>query len=299
MRASPVSAEIKEVRVGQGVIRYREAGSGPPLVFVHGIMVNGLLWQKVIPHLAPRLRCITLDLPLGGHSVPFEAAADLSPRGIAGIVAGFLEALDLRDVILVGNDTGGAICQLVISDHPRRVAGLVLTNCDAYEAFLPPLLRPFQYGARWFGGGFVAVLAAALRFRPVQRLFLWTVSSSRVDPARLDAYFNPLVNDAGVRHDLTRFLRSVSNRYTLDAARTFGEFHRPVLIVWGKDDIFFSRRLATRLQRDFPEAALEVLPGSRTFVPEDQPRRLAALIEAFVRDRSLDARGQRGQRGKS
>jgi pimeloyl-ACP methyl ester carboxylesterase len=176
-------------------------------------------------------------------------------------VADFLEALDLHEVTLIGNDTGGAICQLVIAHHPERISRLVLTNCDAFEHFFPPLVSPFHYGARLF--------VAALAHR-------------RPDPEEFDAIFHPLLHLPFARSDVTRFLQAVSNRYTLEAARTFSSFHHPVLLVWGKDDPFFSSRLAHRLQQAFPDARLQFLPHSRAFVQVDQPEALAQQITEFV-----------------
>jgi len=113
-------------------------------------------------------------------------------------------------------------------------------------------------------------------------LLLWTVAKRRADETTLDAYFSSFVRDAGARRDTTRLLGAVSNRYTLEAAKSFLSFVRPVLIGWGKDDIFFLSRLAHRLQRDFPDARLEFLPDSRAFVPEDQPEALASRIAEFA-----------------
>ena len=274
--------EEREVRLRGGTVRYRETGEGETLVFVHGVFVNGLLWRKVVGHLGGRYRCIVPDLPLGGHAVALPDDADGGPRGVAALVAEFMEALDLRDVVLVGNDTGGAICQILISEHPERVGRLVLTNCDAYEAFFPWPLRPLQYGARLFGERFAGGLAWVLRARAAQRLLLWTVSKSRGETATLDAYFEPLIRDAGVRRDLARFMRGVSNRHTLQAARSFSSFRKPVLIAWGDEDFFFPMRLARRLQRDFPDAVLKPVLGSRAFVPEDRPESLVEEIEAFL-----------------
>jgi pimeloyl-ACP methyl ester carboxylesterase len=284
--ASRMTGEVREVRLEQGVVRYMEVGNGPILFFVHGVLANGTLWRDVAAFLSGRFRCIVPDLPLGGHSIPMRPDADLTPRGVARIVTDLMEALDLRDVTLVGNDTGGAICQIVISEHPGRVGRLVLTNCDAYEAFFPALLSPFHYAARFFGTRFVDLLAWALRTRPAQRALFKTVAVRHVEEAALDAYVGPLIQDAGVRRDLTKFLRSVSKRYTLEAARRFPSFGRPVLIVWGDRDIFFSPRLALRLQRDFPDARLESVSGSRAFVPEDRPERLAELIGEFFGERA-------------
>ncbi len=291
--------EEREVRLRGGTVRYREAGEGRTILFVHGVMVNGLLWRGVVTRLGGRYRCVVPDLPLGGHFVPLAEGVDIGPRGVAALVAEFMEALDLRDVVLVGNDTGGAICQILISEHPERVGRLVLTNCDAYEAFFPWSFRFVQYGARLFGEWFVGGLARVLRARAAQRLLMWTVSKRRAEVQVLDAYFGPLLRDAGVRRDLARFLRGVSSRHTLRAARAFPGFRRPVLIAWGDRDVLFPLRLARRLQRDFPDAVLKIVPGSRAFVPEDAPERLAEEIEEFLLSRDGSGGPPRGVRGAS
>ena len=281
----------RELEVGGGVIRYREVGKGPALVFVHGILANGTLWRDVVARLSDGFRCIVPDLPLGGHSLPMTPEADMSPAGVARMVAELMERLDLRDVTLVGNDTGGAMCQVVISNHPGRIGRLVLTNCDAYESFLPVVLRPLSYGARIFGTRYVDLIAWTLRRRFAQRALFKTVAVRNVDEATLGTYFGPLIQDPGIRRDLARFLGSVSNRHTLEAAQSFPGFDHPVLIAWGLRDPFFSPRLALRLQHDFPDARLEAVSGSRAFVPEDRPERLAQLIREFLEEVAGQPRG--------
>jgi len=278
---APLDA-FQEVSLPQGSVHYCDQGTGPTLVFLHGLLANSLLWSRVIPRLSGQFRCIAPDLPLGAHSHPMQPDADLSPPGVAQLVADFLEALDLHDVTLIGNDTGGAICQLVIAHHPERITRLVLTNCDAFEQFFPPLVSPFHYGARVFGIQFVNFLAWVLRARSAQRLFVAALSHRRPGQAELDAFFHSLLHLPEVRGEITRFLRAVSNRYTLEAARTFSGFHHPVLLVWGSDDPFFSSRLARRLQQAFPDATLEFLLHSRAFVPVDQPEVFAQQITEFV-----------------
>ena len=214
--------------------------------------------------------------------MPMDGGADLSPRGVARIVADFIEALELEDVTLVGNDTGGAICQIVVTEYPGRIGRLVLTNCDAYEAFLPWQIRAFQYGPRYFGPRFVDVLGWVLRARPAQRLLLKIVAKRRMGAATLDAYFANFTGDGEIRRDLSRFLARISRRYTLEAARRFSEFRRPVLLVWGEDDPVFLPRYARRLQADFPDARLRFVSGSRAFVPEDRPVALAEHVANFV-----------------
>ena len=134
-------AEVREVRLPQGTIRYREAGSGPPIVFVHGYLVDGRLWDGVVDALSNRFRCIAPNWPMGAHTVAMNPDVDLSPPGVATIIEDFLVALDLDDVTLVGNDSGGAMCQVLVARRPARVGRLVLTNCDTHENFPPGISR--------------------------------------------------------------------------------------------------------------------------------------------------------------
>src|SRR5437660_5840710 len=152
--SSFAEVEQRDARLPQGVVRYRELGQGEPIVLVHGLLVNSMLWADVAELLASDFRVIAPDLPLGSHELPMSPGTDLTPPGLAAIIAAFLDALDLEGVTLVGNDTGGALCQLVAVEHPERLARLVLTPCDAYENFLPPMFRPLQYAARIPGAVF-------------------------------------------------------------------------------------------------------------------------------------------------
>ncbi len=272
-----------EVSLPRGVVRYRDEGRGPTLVFLHGLLVNSALWREVIAALSGQFRCLALDLPFGAHTVPLRADADLSPSGIAQLIADFLVALDLHDVTLVGNDTGGAICQLTIARHPERITRLFLTNCDAFEDFFPPLLQPLVYGARLLGTRFADVLTWALQTKRARRVLMATVALRRADDVTLDAYFSALRSgNRGIRRDLVQFLKKVSNRSTEEAARWFPHFQHPVLLLWGKNDLVFSARNARRLQQAFPHARLEFVSRSPAFVPEDQPVLLAQKVGAFV-----------------
>src|SRR5437868_2087318 len=122
---------MPEIQLTQGTVQYRDQGSGPVVVLVHGLLVNARVWEDVINRLSKHARCIAPDLPLGSHPHAMAAGADLTPRGVAALIAELLEKLELSDVTLVGNDTGGALCQLVCAHHPERIDKLVLINCDA------------------------------------------------------------------------------------------------------------------------------------------------------------------------
>ena len=274
---------MNAVSLPPGKIHYRDSGSGPPIVFAHGLLVNGTLWRKVTPLLEDRFRCIVPDLPLGSHREPMKPDADLTPPGVARLLGDFMAALDLQDVTLVGNDTGGAISQLVAANHPERLGRLVLTPCDAYENFLPPFFRPLQYAAKV--PGLLTALVQPTRLRAIQRgplAFGLLISPENIDPDVLDAWVRPYLSDGGVRRDTIKFLRSISNRYTLEAAQKLQHFDRPTLIAWAPEDRFFKLRYAERLATEIPNARLVRIESSRTFVSEDQPERLAEEIASFV-----------------
>jgi pimeloyl-ACP methyl ester carboxylesterase len=265
------------------IVDYLEQGSGRPVVFVHGVGVNGLLWRGVVPRVAAAgHRCIAPDWPLGAHSRPLEADADLSLPGLADIVAGFLEELALEDVAIVANDTGGAVAQWLVGHRADRVGALVLTSCDAFERFPPRpqlYLKPASFvpGALW-------LVAQAVRFRWAQRTpfaYGWTTREPMPDDV-MRAFTTPVREVAGVRRDLARLLRAVDTRYTFEAAEALRTFDRPALVLWAEDDKLFPREHGRRLAELLPQGRFELMPDSRTFIPMEQPERLAERIVEFL-----------------
>jgi pimeloyl-ACP methyl ester carboxylesterase len=271
------------VRLPAGEVRYFDQGEGAPVVFVHGVLTNAELWRKVVPDVAAAgFRCLAPDLPLGSHDLPMRADADLSPTGNADLIADFLDALDLRDVTLVANDTGGALTQILLSRRPDRVARVVLTPSDCFEYFFPPIFKALPPLARIPGS--MAVLGQLLRIRalyPLPLLFGWVVKRPLPD-AVAQAYLSPLRKSAGVRRDLRKLLREVHPRHTLAAAEALRTFDRPVLLAWAPEDKLFPIRLAHRLAALLPDAKVVEVPDSYTFVSEDQPAALAGHIAEFV-----------------
>ena len=273
---------MKTVTLPQGTVHYSDSGSGRPLVFVHGLLVNGSLWRKVVPRLQGDFRCIVPELPLGSHPEPLTDPDAASPPGVAKLLADFLDALDLEDVVLVGNDTGGAISQIVAADYPERIGALVLTPCDAYENFLPPAFRPLQWLAHV--PGVLTLLLQGARLDVIRRSPLgYGLLLREPDSQLVEGWARPSLENAGVRRDCFRFLKRINKRHTLDAAEKLRSFNRPALLAWAPDDKFFKLKYAERLARDLPDARLERVEGSRTFMSEDQPERLAKLIAEFAR----------------
>ena len=270
---------MPQLQLSQGTIHYTDTGSGPVVVLVHGLLVDGTLWAEPASLLAKDFRVVVPDLPLGSHTEAMQPDADLSPAGLARLVADFLAALDLTGVTLVGNDTGGAICQLVAADHPERLARLVLTNCDAYNNFLPPAFRPLQLLPRIPGAMWLA--SRSLRTRLARRA-VGLLATTPVPRSVYDGWAAPFRCDRGVRRDAGKVLRGITTRETMRAAVALRSFDRPVLLAWGVKDPFFRPRYARRLAGDIPNSRLEWIDGSKTFVPLDAPERLADLIADFV-----------------
>ncbi|WP_410661896.1 alpha/beta fold hydrolase [Amycolatopsis sp. lyj-84] len=282
MTTSDLLGEVHEVDLGSARIRYRDRGEGPPVVFVHGLLTNGLLWRKVVPAVAGAgFRCLTPDWPLGSHDVP-APGADLSPPGVAALIARFLEALDLTDVTVVANDTGGALTQLLMTTAPDRVGRVVLTPSDCFERFLPPMFAALSPLARIPGGTWSLVQVMRSRALLKATNFVWAIKHP-VPGHILDAYLLPSRRSPEIRDDLRRFMAGIDKRYTLTAAERLPAFEKPVLLVWAPEDRHFPLRLGRKLADVLPNAELKTIEDSYTFVPEDQPERLSGMVVEFLR----------------
>ena len=272
----------ERVQLSAGQVSYEDTGSGPVLVFLHGLLVDGTLWRDVAGPLSDRFRCIVPDLPLGAHREAMAPDADLSPPGVARLVAEFLERLDLRDVTLVANDTGGAITQLLLADGTDRVTRVVLTNCDAFGRFLPAPFKPLQIAARVPGA--LNMTLQSMRIRPLRRLpiaFGW-LTKRPVPRERLDAWLQPFLSDGAIRRDTVKLLRGIRSRDLLAASEKLPQVNIPVLIAWATEDKVFPVGDGRRLASTFPDARLEEIADSYAFVPEDQPGVLRELIAGFA-----------------
>ncbi len=278
------------VDIPAGAISYRDCGNGSPIVFVHGVAVNGDLWRQVVPRLARGHRCITPDLPWGSHSIPLHPDADLSLPGMARITAAFLDALALDDVTVVANDTGGAVAQALVGSHPDRIARLVLTSCDAFEKFPPTPQKYLQVMAHsrlltW-------IVAYTAQFKPIQRLptAYGFVTSRAMPPDIMRSYTEPVRLNSQVRRDFRRMLRAVDTKYTFEAAARLTTFDKPALVLWAENDKIFPREHGRRLAQLLPQGRFDVISNSRTFIPEEQPDLLVTAIEDFLTAHPLGRR---------
>ena len=281
---SPDLGTPRDLDVPGGKLRCFEAGdpAAPTIVFVHGLLVNANLWRKVVPRLSDRFHCVSLDMPLGSHELALPQA-DLSPTGLADLITAALDALDVSGVTLVGNDTGGGLCQIAITRNQDRVGRLFLTSCDAFENFPPKFFDYLTWTAKlpgaFFSYGFAPLRLEAPRYLPFA--FGWLVHN-RMEREATDSYVLPPITAKGPRDDVRRLLPQIDPSYLLDAAAKFGDFRKPVMIAWSEDDKFFPPAHAPRLAAAFPDARVETIANSRTFSSEDQPERVAALVGEFA-----------------
>nr|MDQ5809002.1 alpha/beta hydrolase [Actinomycetota bacterium] len=231
-----------------GSIHYEEAGpaDGRPLVFVHGVFAAGSLWQPIVPALAGKgLRCIVPTWPMGAHQTAMKPGTDLSPGGMANIVAAFVEALDLRDVVLVGNDSGGAISQVVAAEHPERLGALVLTNCDTLEHFPPRMFAFLPRLARIPGALRMGVTPTRLGLVRRSPLGFGLLAHADFDHDASE-WVARLFADRGVFEDCRKFVVGLHRSATLAAAEKLRSFGKPIVLVWGEDDVLFPPAHARR-----------------------------------------------------
>ena len=277
---------MQEIELSAGPIIYEDTtGSGPVVVLLHGLAMDGSVWSQVVQQLLPDHRCIVPTMPLGSHRKPMRRDADLSASGLAKLVAEFLQALDLRNVTLVGNDAG--IFQITAGLYPERLARLVLTPCESFENVPPGLPgRTATMGIKMPGGAFL--MAQTLRVRPLRRLpftFGW-MAKRPIPPQMLDAWLHPLQTHQGVRRDLTKFIRTSSKEDMLAAAERLRSFDRPALVIWAPEDRVNPPAHGQRWADLLPQGRLIEISDSYTLMPLDQPVELARAIRQFIHDTS-------------
>lgn len=277
-----------------GTIEYRVIGpdrpDAPTVVFVHGFLVNGTLWDSVAEQLAATgVRSIIPDWPLGAHRTPIPADHELSPTTVADAILDLLGALDLTDVVLAGNDTGGGLCQLALAGDHSRVRSLVLTNCDAFEAFPPKFFLPLFFAARFRPAVWNVVQTTRFRALRHSPLAFGPLLSRPRSAALTRSWVQPATSDRLIRRDVTRFARGLRRNELIDSATWLSTFGKPVRIVWGTRDRHFTVDLGRRLAATFPDADLTEIDDATTFVSVDRPDVVVHAITDVLRGDRLPA----------
>lgn len=297
---------MPSITLRHGTIDYRVAGppdAPRPVVFVHGFLVDGGLWTGVADALAAAgVRSYAPTWPLGSHRQAMDEGAEQSPAGMARLVNEFLERLGLDDVTLVGNDTGGAVVQFLLDADHSRVGRVVLTNCDAFEEFPPGRFKMMFKIAR--RPGRIKALIGPTRFRPIRHspIGFGPLVAGKLDADLTRRWIEPCRTDRAIRVDTARFLREVDPDDLLAVSNRLSRFRKPVLLVWGAADKFFRLDFAHRLAGVLPDATVVEVAGAKTFVPLDEPQRVAGeIVAAFYAPdgAGADGRSPAGQRAAS
>ena len=275
------------IELSSGTIEYTDTGGdGPVLVLLHGLMMDASLWDGVIAGLSAEVRCVAPTLPLGAHRHPMHPDADLSLPGIARLVAEFMDRLDLGDVTLAGNDTGGALVQLLMAENAAGVSRAVLVSCDAFDNFPPGLTGKTLVASGRLSPGMFGLFMQQMRFRAVRRLPIAFGWLTKRGDAVVRQWMRPVLTQAGIRRDTVRVLRaaaaSARGGLLAGAAERLPEFKHPVLVVWASEDRVMPPEHGARLAALLPEARLVEVADSYTLIPLDQPARLAAIIRDFI-----------------
>ena len=276
-----------QLTLSTGTVDYEDTGgAGPVVVLVHGLLMDASLYDDVVADLARDHRCIVPTLPLGAHRHGAAEEADLSLRGIAQLVAELLELLDLHDVTLVGNDTGGAVVQLLMAEGAERVGRVVLASCDAFDNFPPgltgrTLVRTGKLPPALFG-----LFMQQMRLKPVRRLPLAFGWLTRRGDAAVARWMGPVLHQPEIRRDTVRVLRAIAadRGLLVEVAERLSAFDRPALIVWASEDRVMPPEHGRRLADLLPQSRLVEVGDSDTLIPLDRPAALAAAIRDLAHD---------------
>ena len=273
------------IETASGRISYVEAGSGPVALFVHGVLLNKHLWRHQLAGLSDIRRCIAVDLLAHGDT-EIKPNQDVSVTANAIMLREVLDALQIDQVDIVGNDSGGGIAQIFSALHPERVRSLTLTNCDTHDNWPPEAFKPFLDMAA--AGGLSDTLNALLSDKSIYRspgaLGPAYERPENISDADIDIYLLPLVRSEQRTHDLRRFLAAFDHSHTVAIESRLRHLQAPTLIVWGTDDVYFPVNWAHWLAEAIPGAKPPVeLLGARIFFPEER----AEVFNQLLRDHLL------------
>jgi pimeloyl-ACP methyl ester carboxylesterase len=265
-----------------GPVSYLEIGAGRPVLFVHGVGVNALLWRHVMTALAGEARCLALDLPAHGHT-PVAPDQDLSLPAVAEVVRQFCDALGLSAVDLVANDTGGAVAQIFAARHPARVRTFTLTNCETNGEVPPPSFQPVVDLA---AAGQLAPTGVAMAADPeIARAAAYGEAyehPERVPDDVLRSYASGVAATVERGRDFERFLTSMRGEDLTAAEPGLRRLEAPTLLVWATGDPTFGLSGAEWLRDTIPGATEIVeVEGAKLFFPEERPDDLVAALRTF------------------
>lgn len=277
--------EKKNLLLERYSLVYREMGRGElTCLFLHGFPTSGLLWRKVMPEVAKAgYRCIAPDqFGLGESDGP--PGGDYSVSAQANALRQLIQRLSLRNVVLIGHDTGGAVAQLYAARWPEEVRGLVLTNSVAFRAWPVPIVRLLKMALK-LGAGKIVLHPRWGRRLACSRMGF---PAGFANPESLtseiaELYLEPLLRNAFRREQFRRYILAMDNRHMRGLARELKEFSQPVLVAWAAGDRMLSPSIGKRLANLFPRGEYLSLAQGGHYHPEEFPQQIAEVVAGFLK----------------
>jgi len=276
-------SEKRNVSTPSGRISYSDRGSGPAALFVHGVLLNGYLWRHQQTGLSDLRRTIAVDLLAHGDT-EIEPDQNVSVTANAKMLSEFLDALNIDKVDLVGNDSGGGICQIFSALYPERVRSLTLTNCDTHDNWPPEAFKPFVAMVKAGGvrGTLEAMLSDKSIYRSPDALGPAYEHPENVTDETIENYLRPFLASDERTRDLERFVEAFDNKHTVAIEPKLKTFEAPTLIVWGTDDIYFDVKWSRWLADAIPGTERRVeFKGARIFFPEERQEEFNRELRGF------------------
>lgn len=274
---------MKKVEIDGNTIEYEDFGKGHPMIFIHGAFSSGKTWRKVLPELSEHFHCIVPEWPFGGHKIPISNTLDFSPTGIADLIAKFLKTLDLHNVIIVANDTGGAYAQIFTAKYGKNVSHLILSNCEGFEIFPPKKFQSLKSMVKV--PSYLWLLSKVFSYKPSLKwdMTFGLLSHTLKKEEIFEFYVKYFVENKLIRRDFKKLAIEWHPKYTEKASKELRKFNNPALILWGVDDSeLFPIELGRRLNAIFSNSTFVEIENSKTYVQEDNPLVFIDSIKQFV-----------------